>query len=544
MAKKDASYMNRAYNEVTRFVERVPAGISWDVVLTKVAVLKTLNKSELVDLLARFRAQGNVVVIDTKREGDDVAYPVLKHKMHMGSGSNLTNVVGQVSDEPEPGLRTSFGPKRFSPENIIGHPTPGANVANAKAAAEMAYACKSADGLLSRVRDGVNKIDAVTPGGVDSVSDEVLINTIVKDTPPLNYGLSTELYISAVAILDTLKMYKAGLNRTRLGNLCMRYHRLNRDDRSLVITALIRHAGVVDYRSPTSSDSRSASSLLHPDHVKGVVCSKTTDTNASEKAEKEKIIAPAKPLVEPLKSSRLAGYRNDRAMNATDLYVVASHLHEHILLELSKPGVDHFLLRDIYAEFSEYSLFTPEERETVSKIILKFHKLRTYRGEFTNENIAYVTQDVYDRYMGIKKREIVHGNPLVYSTHTHPLETPTVTTSTKALETPTVTNHTKAPVVNVNENSVVAEPVKSPEASAITIPGLDAAALANMALMLQQASVLVENKQINDLVLEELAPLKIELNDNYKVLQENVSALLDSTTAIGITIEKLNNLLK
>lgn len=545
MAKKNITYMNRAYNEVTRFVERLSAGIAWDVVLTKVAVLKTLNKKDHEELLTRFRNQGNVMVIDTKREGGDETYPVLKHKMYMNTGSGLTTTIGQVDKEPETGPQTIFKPKRFSPADVLLKATPAADAARMLASADAAHACKDSDTLVDRVKTLMNNstqelsdrgiLDKFIDDQTKTASSDSILSTLNKEAvkpTPVMYGLSTELYASAASILSVLKDNKAGLTRTKLADLCTGYHRLNRNDRLAVITALIRHAGVVDYRSPNASDARSATALIHPDHAKGVVYNKNADTDASERAEKEKVITVAKPLPEVApKKPRLNGYRGDKAMNTTDIYQMASQLHEFILRELSEKGTEYFLLRSIYVEFPEYGDLDDKERELVSKQILAFRRLHTYRGERTDNNISYVTVETYNEYMGYNRPATVTGDTIVYSTgdnHNKPSEKLAASNSTKALEKPTVTNYTTAPTV----------------AAPVSAPGLDASAFSNMATMLQQAAAIIENKQINDLLMEELVPLKAELNENFTVLQESIELVLTSTTAMGITIEKLNNLLK
>lgn len=542
MSRK-ANFINRAYNEVTRLVEKLPDGISWDTVLGKVAVLKSMNKSQQAELLIRFRSQGNVMVIDTKRDGEDVTYPVLKHKMFLKNVLDMTNTIGQVDNSNTPGLQTSFAPKRFSPSDAVLKSTPAADVAHNSRSAALAHTCKNAEDLRTQVNDRIKQLDG--EGGISpdlAFKGDTMDRAIAK-AMPANWGLATErLVVAATAALDTLKKYKEGLTRTKLSNLCVKYHGLTGGDRAMVINTLIKFAGVVDYKSPTSSDSRSATTLLHPDHAKNVVCNKLPDTNASEKAEVEKTITTAKPLNDNVTPGyRLNGFKDDRSMSRADLYQIAMQLHEHICDYLSQPGNEYFLLRSIHSEFPEYSRLATAERDAVSKMILSFNKLHTYRGELTNDSIAYMTQGAYTRMMGLRNNVVSTGDEVVYSTATatKPLDTPTVSNHTKANETPAVTTSTKAFETPAVSTSTIPSAIP-----ALGILGMDPAALQNMASMLQQASVLIETKQVNDMVLEELLPLKVEINENYQVLQENVVTLLDSATSLGLAIEKLNNLLK
>lgn len=546
MASKN-NYINRAYNEVTRFVEKLPDGIAWDLVLTKVTAMKMMKKSDTAELLRRFREQGNVMVIDTKRAGEDVTYPVLKHKKYISNALDLTNTIGQVPNEPIPGLRTTFPPKRFTADDVTLKQTmipqkPAGDVVTQKLVED-----STSYGDVKNKLGVLLTHSGLTKEQVSKMSDEELTETLLTVDVPSKLGLANDAqYEAAMAVLDTLKTHKAGLTRTQLNNLCFKYHQQGREGRTSILTALIKYAGVVDYRSPTSSDSRSATTLIHPDHVKNNVYSKLGDTNASEKAEKEKVITPAKPLTEvAAKGHVLNGYRKDRPMNSTDLYQIAHQLHGYIFNALSKPGVDAFELRDIHADFPDYSNLSYTEREAVSKVILSFGKLRTYRGEHTDGNIAYVTNETHNRFMGIAVHPAQQGNEIVYTTNgTKPLDKPVVTNRTTDIRVTKTSNE--------KEDFLPTDPVKAPAPAPaavtfpapLSVPGLDAAALQSMAAMLQQAAGLVENKQINDLLLEELMPLKTELNEKYNTLQQNVEAVLDSTVSLGLVIEKLNSLLK
>lgn len=78
------------YNELSRFLERIPDGMTYDLLQTKIPSLRTLNKKELGLLLDYVVTKDRIIVTPTTQKGV-VGAPHLRHKMH----SAPINVVAQ-----------------------------------------------------------------------------------------------------------------------------------------------------------------------------------------------------------------------------------------------------------------------------------------------------------------------------------------------------------------------------------------------------------------------------------------------------------------
>jgi len=250
------------YDEISHFLEKIPNGMAYDIMLQKVPSLRWLKKKEIALLLKYIESKDRIVVIKTTTHGKPSS-PLLRHKMH---SENLT-----VVEQPD----------KVIPDNVVYSATPGRIT--------LAPENKVIPTHPVIKEEPVEK--PVIPEKIET-DPKALRNLHLKDLP---------LIKAAENIIKSLLSYSNGLTRTELSNKVVQYHHLRGMDRDIVLSYLVAREGVILSKVSPSGQPIVAGRYIHPTHVKPLdICQQRFDHEKPTVS-----LDPVMPLRETLKLNKI-----------------------------------------------------------------------------------------------------------------------------------------------------------------------------------------------------------------------------------------------
>lgn len=220
------------YDEISRFLEKIPNGMSYDLMLEKIPSLRVLKKKDIALLLKYIESKDRIVVIKRNLYGEPMS-PLLRHKMH--AESHLPAYVPPSS-------------KDYLPLPIPKAP--------------------------------VEQQPSIQPAVVSSVvKEEIKVEiTATKETPEkvvhdvktlrLLHLKDAHLIKAADAMNSFLMDCPNGATRTELSNKVVQYHRLRGKERDIVLSYLVSREGIVAAKVDTGGHPIVAARFIHPLNVK------------------------------------------------------------------------------------------------------------------------------------------------------------------------------------------------------------------------------------------------------------------------------------
>lgn len=246
MANIENGRLFRAYDELSKMLEKIPGGMAFDQAISKLPSLRALKKKETVTLLELIKSKDRIDVMDTTQKGEPGS-PMLRHRLYAQTGT-LTSV-----------------PEQKEIAGVL--PGSGKTVYIAKAG----KLTLDPNTVAAMKRDNAVDTRACRPTAETMLKDRAKeLNTTVEGAAThhiANASLGGKLDTVVKDILTFLERRQNGANRTEIGNKVMAYHACRGSDRAAVIAHLIACHGVVE-QIPTGSDARSAKILMHPKFIK------------------------------------------------------------------------------------------------------------------------------------------------------------------------------------------------------------------------------------------------------------------------------------
>lgn len=269
------SNLHVPYNDLSRFLEHLPAGMSYDILQSKVPSLRALGKKDLELLLEYVIEKNRITVTPTTQKGS-ASSPYLRHKMHTGP----VNVIAQPeAEKPEgevvriagAGKQTLVTRKRTLINRIV----------------------PVMDKPVMNTETPVNKIDFLN---VNNVNKSLFFTNELRKK-----HLKDEKLINAAgAVKDYLLQNKDGVTRTQIDRYVSKYRYLKGTDRPEVLNYLKKYEGVKEHNVEGKDKRYSSSIFVHGDFCKPLTTSEQRfDHDAPQLGSKPVNLATLPEMVSP-----------------------------------------------------------------------------------------------------------------------------------------------------------------------------------------------------------------------------------------------------
>lgn len=475
--------LHKAFSELTRLLERLPNGMPWDEIQTKVSAIKNMRRKDRDLFLEYCRENDRFDVIATTRKGEE-ASPVIRHHKF---DTALTAI-----EQPAP---------LSSGRDVVFMAVPGKLTLNPQQPPVV-----SADhGRIAGYREAtqgivqqISKVDSMaqsmseraTVGAAVSVLNGVNIDGA---SPEKIMSLSQTQQLAAWGILEYLSKTPAGAARTVLGNKCVGYHRLNGTRRVEVIAALIASKLVYEQYPEETAIKRTAKVLVHRNFVKTLDVSEQRFDHDAPTVSGEVITPMVEPKTTAATPVRYCSIDWDTVQNIADDV-------ENYVTVAGRGGMALARLHNLCPSYHKLDL---EDRKRVIRFLVDAGRVMTYeRGV-----VQYI--------------EIV--KPDVVETPTPVTPVPEIPVMEPAMEQPT-------PVM--------------PQAADVLPENATAAEIRERAARMLAIAAELERRESDKTLIELVRPVCDELRQGYAEVQRALDQQIDACATLGLAVEKLNSILE
>lgn len=263
--------LQRPLAEITSFLEKVPDGLTFDVLESKVQSVATLKKKDRELLLEHMRERGRIMVMDVTSGGKNT-FPHLRHKLHI-SNSTLTNSKEERQALPQ---KEEFDPTKYVPVTNS-EPRVGNRVVYTSAP-QRTIPTRFKRKVHNLVEEFVTLETTPVETHIAPANQEPTMNTTTSLPTSNTYvpQLPTRLVQAAHDVMAYLKERPEGATLTLIGNKVVSYHRLKGSDRKQVIAWLASSANASAVKKDLLFPQRSATVIMHSDFQKEKVMSEFT----------------------------------------------------------------------------------------------------------------------------------------------------------------------------------------------------------------------------------------------------------------------------
>lgn len=500
------------YNELSRFLERIPDGMTYDLLQTKIPSLRTLNKKELGLLLDYVITKDRIVVTPITRKGV-VGSPHLRHKMH----SAPINVVAQP-------------PQRQPSGEVVHIAAPGKQT------------------LVTRKRTLINRIVPVMDKPAMSTETPVNKDEIVflgEEKKLVNFDELRKMHLkdgklinAAVKIKALLLTNKEGFTRTELDNALVEYKYLKGQARSDVLNYLKKYEGVKEQFPEGENIRYPVGRFVHGDFCKPLPASEQRFDHAAPALTLDPI-----PSVSDIKTVTL---KVD--VRKIDPRAVGNLVIE-LLTNLGKP----LPLFRVWNYIGLDGALSSQDRYDILNPLLNEGKIRIYDDAHPNAN----AKEKVVSWVAIDEGK-PSGEEIVRTCGEEPttaiaqavmeaLEKKTTDVKSNTSQYPNRTAQLESKPVNLATLPEVVSPgpalyhtINFKEDSKSATSSVD---VRKQILELERVAAELEQKERNEALIAAIKPLRDEIVLQFAATQKAIDAQIDAQAALGLAIEQLNKVL-
>ncbi|QQV92040.1 hypothetical protein MOC16_gp223 [Klebsiella phage vB_KpM_FBKp24] len=491
------------YNELSRFLERIPDGMTYDLLQTKIPSLRTLNKKELGLLLDYVITKDRIVVTPITRKGV-VGSPHLRHKMH----SAPINVVAQP-------------PQHQLSGEVVHIAAPGKQT------------------LVTRKRTLINRIVPVMDKPAMSTETPVNKDEIVflgEEKKLVNFDELRKLHLkdgklinAAVKIKALLLTNKEGFTRTELDNALVEYKYLKGQARSDVLNYLKKYEGVKEQFPEGENVRYPVGRFVHGDFCKPLPTSEQRFDHAAPtltldpipsvvdvrkidpRAVGTLVIELLTNLGKPLPLFRVWNYIGlDGALSSQDRYDILNPLLTEGKIRIYDDAHPNANAKEKVVSWVAIDEGKPSGEEIV----------RTC-GEEPTTAIAQAVMEALE-----KKTTDVKPNSSQYPNRLAQLEVKPVNLATL----PEMLSAVPDPITPIELKEQLPAPTSSVD-------------VRKQILELERVAAELEQKERNEALIAAIKPLRDEIVLQFAATQKAIDAQIDAQAALGLAIEQLNKVL-
>lgn len=491
------------YNELSRFLERIPDGMTYDLLQTKIPSLRTLNKKELGLLLDYVITKDRIVVTPITQKGV-VGAPHLRHKMH----SAPINVVAQ--------------PPQHQPSGEVVH-----------------IAAPGKQTLVTRKRTLINRIVPVMDK--PAMSTEIPVNKeeivfLGEEKKLVNFDELRKLHLKDGKLINAADKIKAllltnkeGFTRTELDNALVEYKYLKGQARSDVLNYLKKYEGVKEQFPEGENVRYPVGRFVHGDFCKPLPTSEQRFDHA----------APALTL-DPIPSVVDARKIDPRAVGTLVI---------ELLTNLGKP----LPLFRVWNYIGLDGALSSQDRYDILNPLLTEGKIRIYDDAHPNANakekvVSWVAIDEGKP----SGEEIVRTcgeepNTAIAQAVMEALEKKTTDVKSNTSQYPNRTAQLESKPVNLatlpEMLSAVPDPITPIELKEQLPAPTSSVDVRKQILELERVAAELEQKERNEALIAAIKPLRDEIVLQFAATQKAIDAQIDAQAALGLAIEQLNKVL-
>ncbi|UKS72215.1 hypothetical protein MOA67_gp208 [Klebsiella phage KpLz-2_45] len=479
------------YEELSRFLERLPEGMTYDLLQSKIPSLRSLKKKELDILLKYVIEKNRIVVTEITQKGVKCA-PLLRHKMFTAP----INVLAQ--------------PEKERPSGSVVHIT-GAGKQT----------------IVTKKRSRLERIIPPIKEEKEMATQEKPVTTkTVVDFESLRaeHLVDVKLINAADKIKAFLLTDPKGFTRTEIDESVKEYRYLKGAPRQQVLSYLKAYEGVVEKEWQPEKYKYPVGRFVHPDFI-------NAETAVLPEAVKDYTFAnkeEAKPQVK-VNESAIRGMIVEllkASKSLLPIYQVWNYLPN--LPELSKEA--RFAILNPLVEKGIVSIYS-DDHPNKPGCHVNWIKLNE---EGDTVGIVHRTKTEAPTAMAVAVMEALQkgakeGEPTV---------------ETNASKYPNRLAHLEARPVNLATLPEMANSVPNPitpiEFKEQTMAPATSTDVRKQILELERVAIELEQKERNEALIAAIKPLRDEIVMRFAEAQKAIDAQIDAQAALGLAIEKLN----
>lgn len=479
------------YEELSRFLERLPEGMTFDLLQSKIPSLRSLKKKELDILLKYVIEKNRIVVTEITQKGVKCA-PLLRHKMFTAP----INVLAQ--------------PEKERPSGSVVHIT-GAGKQT----------------IVTKKRSRLERIIPPIKEEKEMATQEKPVTTkAVVDFESLRaeHLVDVKLINAADKIKAFLLTDPKGFTRTEIDESVKEYRYLKGAPRQQVLSYLKTYEGVVEKEWQPEKYKYPVGRFVHPDFINAETAvlpeavKDYTFANKEEARPQVKVNESAirGMVVELLKASK----------RLLPLYQVWNYLPN--LPELSKET--RFAILNPLVEKGIVSIYS-DEHPNKPGCDVNWIKLNE---EGDTVGIVHRTKTEAPTAMAVAVMEALQKGPKEGGS----------TVETNVSKYPNRLAHLEARPVNLATLPEMANSVPDPitpiEFKEQTMAPATSTDVRKQILELERVAIELEQKERNEALIAAIKPLRDEIVVRFAEAQKAIDAQIDAQAALGLVIEKLN----
>lgn len=500
------------YEELSRFLERLPEGMTYDLLQSKIPSLRSLKKKELDILLKYVIEKNRIVVTEITQKGVKCA-PLLRHKMFTAP----INVLAQ--------------PEKERPSGSVVHIT-GAGKQT----------------IVTKKRSRLERIIPPIKEEKEMTTQEkpVTAKTVVDfESLRAEHLVDVKLINAADKIKAFLLTDPKGFTRTEIDESVKEYRYLKGAPRQQVLSYLKTYEGVVEKEWQPEKYKYPVGRFVHPDFSKPLPAAELSFDHS----------APTLALDDTQTSGsdhRSSVYQNtDMTVPASSTFPLNKDAIRDMIVELLKASKSLLPIYQVWNYLPNLPDLSKETRFAILNPLVEKGIVSIYSDDHPNKPGCHVNW--------IKLNEEGDTVGIVHRTKT---EAPTAmavavmealqkgakegepTVETNASKYPNRLAHLEARPVNLATLPEMANSVPDPitpiEFKEQSMAPATSTDVRKQILELERVAIELEQKERNEALIAAIKPLRDEIVMRFAEAQKAIDAQIDAQAALGLAIEKLN----
>lgn len=503
------------YEELSRFLERLPEGMTYDLLQSKIPSLRSLKKKELDILLKYVIEKNRIVVTEITQKGVKCA-PLLRHKMFTAP----INVLAQ--------------PEKERPSGSVVHIT-GAGKQT----------------IVTKKRSRLERIIPPIKEEKEMTTQEKPVTTkAVVDFESLRaeHLVDVKLINAADKIKAFLLTDPKGFTRTEIDESVKEYRYLKGAFRQQVLSYLKAYEGVVEKEWQPEKYKYPVGRFVHPDFSKPLPAAERSFDCASTTPELDNIQASGSDHCSSI-------YQNmDMTVPVSSTFPLNKVAIRGMIVELLKASKRLLPLYQVWNYLPNLPELSKETRFAILNPLVEKGIVSIYSDEHPNKpgcDVNWIKLNEEGDTVGIVHRTKTEAPTamavaVMEALQKGPKEGES-TVETNASKYPNRLAHLEARPVNL---ATLPEVVSPGPALYHTInfkeeskPATSSVDVRKQILELERVAAELEQKERNEALIAAIKPLRDEIVLQFAATQKAIDAQIDAQAALGLAIEQLNKVL-